>query len=140
MPGSESALHRELKRLALAWARQQGYTIAAEEVSVPRLGRCRLDVAAYRPAPAAASREAAGAMALGSTAVFECKQSRGDFLRDTACETALRERLAKLPASAAPRTRAFCASTIPPCAKAASCFRSSMAIASRRSGTSLTKS
>lgn len=96
MPGSESAAHRELKRLALGWARAQGYTIAAEEVSVPRLGRCRLDVAAYRPASAAPGTQVAGALPLGSTAIFECKQSRSDFLRDTACERTIRERLAKL--------------------------------------------
>jgi hypothetical protein len=91
MPGSETARHLELKGLALRWALRQGFTIAAAEVSVPRLGRCRLDVAAYRPAA-----RSSAALPLGITAVFECKQSRSDFLRDTACERALIARLAKL--------------------------------------------
>ena len=95
MAGSESARHLELKRLTLGWAQQQGYTIAAAEVSVPRMGRCRLDVAAYRPASAAA-RRASAALPLGTTAIFECKQSRADFLRDTDCEKEIGERLVKL--------------------------------------------
>lgn len=91
MPSSETARHIQLKRLALAWALLRGFSISATEVSVPRLGRCRLDVAAYRPAA-----RAAGTIPVGITAVFECKQCRSDFLRDTACEKALIARLAKL--------------------------------------------
>ncbi len=91
MPSSETTRHRHLKRLALAWARERGFSIAAAEVSVPRLGFCRLDVAAYKPS---AARK--GAVALGTVAVFECKQSRADFLRDTKCEAETLARLEKL--------------------------------------------
>ena len=48
MSQSETAAHRELKRLALAWAQARGYRVAATEVSLPNY-RFRLDVAAYRP-------------------------------------------------------------------------------------------
>src|SRR6266481_1538586 len=91
MSANETPRHRQLKRLALGWARERGFCIAAAEVSVPRLGFCRLDVAAYRPA---AARQ--GAVSVGAVAVFECKQSRADFLRDARCEAATLERLEKL--------------------------------------------
>lgn len=68
---SESAAHRDLKRLALIWAQANGYRIAAAEVSLPNY-RFRLDAAAYRPVRGA----------IGITAVFECKASKPDFLRD----------------------------------------------------------
>jgi hypothetical protein len=90
MPASETPAHRYLKRLALAWAAQRGFCIAATEVSVPRLGFCRLDVAAYRPQSGVSRGEG---VATGTLAIFECKQSRADFLRDTRCET---ETLARL--------------------------------------------
>jgi hypothetical protein len=70
--GGESAIHRELKRLALVWAQENGYPIAALEVSLPN-SRYRADVAGYRP-------ERNGT--LGHTVVFECKQSRPDLRRD----------------------------------------------------------
>ena len=60
---SETAAHLELKRLALLWAQENGYPIAALEVSLPQC-RYRADVAAYRPQKNGA---------LGHTAVFECK-------------------------------------------------------------------
>jgi hypothetical protein len=92
MPGGESPQHLALKQHALAWARAQGFVMAGVEVSVPRLGRSRLDAAAARPV--AATR---GAPALPPiTAVFECKQSRADFLRDARCEVTLGQRLARL--------------------------------------------
>ena len=69
---SETAAHLELKRLALLWAQENGYPIAALEVSLPQC-RYRADVAAYRP-------ERNGV--LGHTAVFECKQSAPDLRRD----------------------------------------------------------
>jgi len=68
----ETANHLELKRLALLWAQENRYPIAALEVSLPQC-RYRADVAAYRP-------EKNGA--LGHTAVFECKQSAPDLRRD----------------------------------------------------------
>lgn len=68
----ETAAHLALKRLALIWAQENGYPIAALEVSLPKCNY-RADVAAYRP-------ERNGT--LGVTAVFECKQSTADFRRD----------------------------------------------------------
>lgn len=69
---SETAAHLELKRLALLWAQENGYPIAALEVSLPQC-RYRADVAAYRPQKNGA---------LGHTAVFECKQAAPDLRRD----------------------------------------------------------
>ncbi len=84
MSRSETARHLELKRLALIWAQAHGYRAAAAEVSLPNY-RFRLDVAAYRPdrirepQPGGRIRHRS---AIGVTAVFECKASRPDFLRD----------------------------------------------------------
>lgn len=69
---SETAAHLELKRLALLWAQENRYPIAALEVSLPQ-SRYRADVAAYRPQKNGT---------LGHTAVFECKQSAPDLRRD----------------------------------------------------------
>ena len=69
---SETAAHLELKRLALLWAQENGYPIAALEVSLPKC-RYRADVAAYRP-----QRNGT----LGHTVGFECKQSAPDLGRD----------------------------------------------------------
>ena len=91
MPANETIRHHTLKQLALTWAQRQGFTIAGVEVSVPRLGCSRLDAAAARPV--AAPRGEAQAPV---TAVFECKQSRPDFLRDARCEQKLGARLARL--------------------------------------------
>jgi hypothetical protein len=68
----ETAAHLELKRLALLWAQENHYPIAALEVSLPQ-SRYRADVAAYRPQKNGT---------LGHTAVFECKQSMPDLRRD----------------------------------------------------------
>lgn len=68
----ETAAHLQLKRLALLWAQENGYPIAALEVSLPQC-RYRADVAAYRPEKN---------NSLGVTAVFECKQSTPDLRRD----------------------------------------------------------
>gem|GEM_PF-1983983 len=68
----ETTTHRELKRLALAWAQENGYAIAALEVTLPKC-RYRADVVAYR------SRKDG---TLGHTVVFECKQSGPDLRRD----------------------------------------------------------
>jgi hypothetical protein len=70
--GGETAAHLELKRLALLWAQENGYPVAALEVSLPQC-RYRADVAAYRPQKNGA---------IGHTAVFECKQSPADLRRD----------------------------------------------------------
>ena len=84
MPASETPRHLELKRLSLGWAQLQGFRIAGTEVSLPHL-RVRLDVAACR-APKRSERAAVPQgcdAAVGATAIFECKQHRGDFLRDS---------------------------------------------------------
>lgn len=70
--GGETDAHLALKRLALVWAQENGYPIAALEVTLPKCNY-RADVAAYRP-------ERSGA--IGIIAVFECKQSTADFRRD----------------------------------------------------------
>lgn len=99
MSASETDRHRELKRLALAWAQAHAYRIAAAEVSVPNLG-ARLDVAAYRPPRAV--KEAAkekgdrAGVQVGTTVIFECKQSRADFFKDSRCAMQLSARLARL--------------------------------------------
>ncbi|MEM1295249.1 MAG: hypothetical protein AAGH89_07780 [Verrucomicrobiota bacterium] len=74
MPSGETQAHRTLKHAALFWAQCQGYSIAGLETRVPN-SRFRADVAAYRP-------ERGREPGIGATAVFECKQSRPDFLKD----------------------------------------------------------
>ena len=83
MPAGESASHARLKALALAWAQANGYGICGVEVRVPRSGY-RADVAAI------------GRGAGARTALFECKQSRADLLKDAHAEVATRARLAEL--------------------------------------------
>ncbi|MEA3210880.1 MAG: hypothetical protein QOE70_3937 [Chthoniobacter sp.] len=91
MSASESARHLELKRLALQWAQRRGFRVAAAEVSVPHL-RVRLDVAACRVE--SRSRSAP----ISATAIFECKQSRSDFARDSRSRARTLERMAALTA------------------------------------------
>ena len=97
MPSSETQRHRDLKRLALTWAQLHGYRVAAAEVSVPNLG-ARLDAAGYRHGmpPRAGNGPAADKAALGTTVIFECKQSRADFFKDSRCAVEIAARLAKL--------------------------------------------
>jgi hypothetical protein len=83
MPSAETENHVRLKTLALAWAQANGFAICGLEVRVPRSGY-RADVAAI------------GRGATGRTAVFECKQSRADLLKDAHAEAATRARLAEL--------------------------------------------
>jgi hypothetical protein len=73
---AESDAHRRLKALALEWARERRLVLAVEEVRLPRCAY-RADVAATTPR---VLTDAA------CTAVFECKASRADFLRDSAPE------------------------------------------------------
>lgn len=100
MAGGESQAHRDLKRLALAWAQQQGFRIAAAEVSVPHLGACRMDAAAYRPEfirqKDTDTKRWVQMPSLGATAIFECKSSRADFLKDSRCAAAIAKRLSRL--------------------------------------------
>ncbi len=100
MPASESPAHLELKRLALVWAQANGYPVAACEVSLPNL-RFRLDVGAYRPGTRRELRRdarlstsrAVTIAAVGVTAVFECKASRTDLVRDCRSAARLLERM-----------------------------------------------
>ena len=72
----ETDAHLNLKRLALAWAQQEGFALCAAEVSLPRCP--------YRADIAAATARISSPRA--RVAVFECKQSRSDWLRDSAPE------------------------------------------------------
>jgi len=83
---SESAAHRELKRLALAWAAEHRMLLGATEVRLPR--------ANYRADAVAATPRILSGNAY--TAVFECKVSRADFLRDSAPEEGAIETIAGL--------------------------------------------
>jgi hypothetical protein len=86
MSASETPNHRRLKALTVAWAQANGFAFAGVEVRVPKSGY-RADVAAY----------ARGADGGGPrTAVFECKQSRADLLKDAHAEAETRARLAAL--------------------------------------------
>lgn len=101
--GSESIEHLRLKRLALIWAQAAGYPIAASEVSIPEF-QCRVDAAAYRPAreievqwdEEKQKRRRVSVASLGITAIFECKASRPDYLRDASSLDKTRDRLAVL--------------------------------------------
>ncbi len=102
--GAETEAHRTLKRLAVRWAQVQGYAASALEVALPH-SAYRADVAAYRPAlervrepdPREPSRQRFFTRsAVGSTAVFECKQARSDFLKDARASAPARAKLARL--------------------------------------------
>ncbi len=82
----ESAAHRELKRLAFLWAQENGYALAAFEITLPQC-RYRADVAAYRSQKNGT---------IGHTAVFECKQSAPDLRRDDCRSRETLERLEAL--------------------------------------------
>lgn len=78
----ETESHHNLKRLAVIWAMAQGYRACALEVPLPR--------SSYRADVAAATDEVASDH--GRTAVFECKASRPDLLRNTTKEAEARQR------------------------------------------------
>jgi hypothetical protein len=83
MPAAETENHCRLKALALAWAQTNGFAICGFEVRVPKSGY-RADVAAI------------GRGAAARAAVFECKQSRADLLKDAHAEMATRALLTEL--------------------------------------------
>ncbi|MCF7687683.1 MAG: hypothetical protein K9M98_11855 [Cephaloticoccus sp.] len=83
---SESAAHQELKNLALTWAESQRLVIATTEVRLPRSN--------YRADVAAATLRCLSDRAW--TAVFECKVSRADYLRDSAPESPTAETVGRL--------------------------------------------
>jgi hypothetical protein len=82
----ETQAHHNLKRLALIWAQRQDYAVCGHEVRLPR-SNYRADLAAYRP-----SRKGG----VATTAVFECKQSRSDFLKDSHAAELVLKQLAPL--------------------------------------------
>lgn len=84
--GSESEAHRRLKRLALEWAGARRLVLGATEVRLPHCS--------YRADAAAATPRVLSDGAC--TAVFECKASRADFLRDGAPEAGAAEAIGAL--------------------------------------------
>jgi hypothetical protein len=93
----ETPSHATLKALAIAWAREQGMSLAAPEVSFPHR-RFRVDVAACCPVRKVPSRKPLVSITsiLRSAAVFECKQVRSDLIRDNKRRTATTARLKTL--------------------------------------------
>ena len=89
----ETRAHRRLKTLAVAFLRDHGCLIAAEEVRCP-ISRYRVDVAGYldtvaNPSgPAIVDPQERRRSSRPSrrreprTVLIECKQSRADFFRD----------------------------------------------------------
>jgi len=84
----ETVAHRDLKRMAAEWARANRLSLTATEVRLPR--------SSYRADVAAATPRQLGDRAV--TAVFECKVSRADFLRDAAAEAATERKVKDLTA------------------------------------------
>jgi hypothetical protein len=84
----EPAAHEALKVLALRWAYGHGFRSIGFEVYAPS-SKFRVDVAAYRSYRRSEKREP-------TVAVFECKQSRSDLLRDLGQRAKLLERLEDL--------------------------------------------
>ena len=97
MIGAETEEHKRLKVLALQWAQASGYRIAAAEVSVPQFRMC-IDVAAYKPVAWSVKKlKSSGELsAIGATAIFECKQSRTDFLKDCHEDRKVRPQLERI--------------------------------------------
>ena len=101
--GGESPAHRRLKTLALFWAQKEGYAAGAYEITPPN-SRFRADLAAYRagsamrrePDPKNATHRLMRRPCLGRTAIFECKASRSDFLKDSHAVEKTRVRLREL--------------------------------------------
>ena len=97
--GGETIRHLDLKSLAAGWAFQQGCPLVAPEVSFPHR-RFRVDVAACAPTRKAPSRAPVIQLSsiLKAAVVFECKQARGDLIRDNKRHVLLGERLKALEA------------------------------------------
>lgn len=97
--GGETARHLGLKGLAMNWALQQGLSFVAPEVSFPHR-RFRVDVAACAPVRRVPSRKIVRSISavLKTAVVFECKQGRGDLIRDNKRRALLSERLKTLEA------------------------------------------
>jgi hypothetical protein len=95
----ETERHSSLKELALTWALEAGFSFAAPEVSFPHR-RFRVDVAACAPVRKTPSRQPTSHLSsvLKAAVVFECKQGRGDLLRDNKRRALLSDRLRMLEA------------------------------------------
>ena len=93
----ETPRHLSLKLLAMAWARDQGMTIAAPEISFLHR-KFRVDVAACLPTRKTPSRTPKSMISsvLKAAAVFECKQARGDLIKDNKRRKIISERLKSL--------------------------------------------
>ena len=97
--GSETPRHLSLKALAAEWAAGQGLLFVAPEVSFPHR-RFRVDVAACAPTRKVPSRKPLSHLSsvLKAAVVFECKQVRGDLIRDNKRRALLSDRLKTLEA------------------------------------------
>jgi hypothetical protein len=101
--GSESARHLLLKKAAFFWAQKEGYQAVGTEITLPNC-RYRADVAAYRSKrvrreewdPQSRANKLVRRGVIGQTAVFECKQARADFLKDSQSTRRGLENLKKL--------------------------------------------
>lgn len=72
---SETPQHIALKHAAMVWALETGFTIAVPEIRIPR-SSYRADVVALETTLKAGSH-------ILRSAVFECKQSRSDLIKDS---------------------------------------------------------
>ena len=81
MASCETTAHRDLKRLAVRWSLENGFASVGLEIGVPK-SSFRADVAAVT-APCSSPN--------ARVALFECKQSRPDLLRDSCDEPSLRD-------------------------------------------------
>lgn len=87
MAKGESEAHQDLKRAALRWAFKKGFTCAAMEVRAIR-SNFRCDVVGYASdARGLGPLVASTGCEEGVSAIFECKQSRPDFLNHAFVET-----------------------------------------------------
>jgi hypothetical protein len=95
----ETERHLGLKALAAQWAMDQGLAFVAPEVSFPHR-KFRVDVAACAPTRKVPSRKGVSHLSevLKAAVVFECKQVRGDLVRDNKRRSLLSERLKTLEA------------------------------------------
>ena len=84
---AESDDHLILKQAAIEWAIAQGYRAVSTEVRLPN-SSFRADVAGCR-----LERPEPRHLKIESTAAFECKQARSDFLKDSFQESGSDERL-----------------------------------------------
>jgi hypothetical protein len=86
----ESPQHLALKHAAIAWALENGYTIAAAEIRIPR--------SAYRADVVALTTTLRGGPQITRSAIFECKQSRSDLIKDSRLVQKTLDRIAELTA------------------------------------------